>query len=257
MEDHPVALPERATLLALPAVSKQGFSIGTMSSVVFAIINGKMPRTMIEFFTDYSVVHARNAACSEAMRLGAEWLWFVDSDMDFPIDTLPRLQALDADIACVDMWSRSVPSFRTVMRYGKPERKGLKSLERFVAVEDSVADAKLPADVDCCGMACTLIRTSLIRKFAKAKMLPFTMSLHGEDAAFCILARKKFKATIRCDFGITAGHWGASRHAGQPWSRDPKNVFGQVADKEMLTRMGVQFPSSDVKDHNAPEPERK
>lgn len=228
-----VTLPKGATILALPYISKLGFSGPTVSSLIFALINNGLPRTMVSFYGDYSTSHARNAAAQDAVIKGAEWLFFVDSDMDFPINTMERLKALDADVACTDMWSRSIPSFRTVMRYGPKSKDGKR---QFVSIEKGEG----VMDIDCCGMACTLIKTSLLRKFAKAKTMPFAMGVHGEDANFSILAKQKFKASMKCDFGVTAGHWGQVRMAGQEWSRDAQNGYGAVADPEFLKRMGAR-----------------
>jgi len=229
-----ITLPEHSTIVALPYVSKQGFSGATVSSLIFGLIHGGMPRCMFSFYGDYSVSHARNAAAQDAIRRGAEWLFFVDSDMDFPIETLQRLKALDADIACADMWSRNIPSFRTVMKYGPRDRNGKKQLFAFPDGTTGVQD------IDCCGMACTLIKTSLLVKFAKKKIMPYMMTIHGEDAGFCMMAKEKFKATMRCDFSIVAGHWGTCRVAGQDWSRDAKNQPGAVADPDMMRRMGAR-----------------
>jgi hypothetical protein len=229
---NPPTLPPGATLVALPHVSKLGFQGATVSSLIFALINGGMSRCLFAFYGDYSTVMARNAAAQEALAKGAEWLWFIDSDMDFPIQTLQRLKDCDADIACTDMWSRNVPSFRTVLKYGPKDSKG--KLQLFPH------EGKGVEDVDCCGMACTLIRVSLIKEFAKKKLLPFQMAIHGEDAAFCMVAKQKFKASIKCDFGITAGHWGTSRMAGQDWTRDAKMGFGAIPDPDFMVRMGAK-----------------
>lgn len=225
-------------MVALLSTSKQGFASACTSSLVYALAGNHFPTCGFHFLTDYHVVMGRNAAVETAIRDGYEWLFFVDSDMDFPVNTLARLKACDADIACADMWSRNIPSFRTVMVYGKSERKGLKKLKQLVPVPD---DASGIVAINCCGMACTLIRVSLLKKFAKAKMAPFaTTGGHGEDAYFCIVAGQKFQATMKCDLSVVAGHWGVTRQAGSEWSRDVKNMFGAVPDPAYLKRMGVR-----------------
>lgn len=229
----PATVPPGSVFVALPHVSKQGFTGATVSSLVYAIIGGGFGGCGFHFLGDYSVVHARNAAAQAAIQMGYEWLLFIDSDMDFPVQLLAKLKECDSDIACADMWSRNVPSFRTVMRYTKKKHKGQKMM--FEPVKNGAGIM----DVDCCGMACTLIRVSLLRKFAKKKLAPFSMSLHGEDAYFCIVARQKFGATIRCNFDVATGHWGVCRVAGQDWSRDARNGFGALADPEYMKRMGI------------------
>ena len=236
MSEEPKILPPGATLLALPYVSKSGFDGATVSSIIYALINNGLPRVMFAFYQDSSAPHARNAAAAEAIRREAEWLFFVDSDADFPTNTLERLKALDADIACTDMWSRNWPSFRTVLEYGKPGRDGEKRFKPYKGGK-KVRGAK---DVDCCGMHCTLIKTSLLRKFAKDELMPFPMTNHGEDAAFCIVAKQKYGATIRCDFDIVSGHWGRARMVGQDFTRDARNQIGALIDPEFMRRMGAR-----------------
>jgi len=182
---------------------------------------------------DHSQVGARNLACEAALEENFEWLFFVDSDMDWPNDTLQRLKACDADIACTDMWSRNWPSFRTVMVLGEKDENG-KCLP--VPVSDEIAAEKKVVDVDLCGMACTLIRTSLLKKMPKPW---FWTAEHGEDATFCFNA-KEMGATIKCDFGAVAGHWGTCRMVGQDFTRDARNQPQKLANEEMMRRMGVR-----------------
>jgi len=235
------------TLLALPYVSKTGFSGATMSSVVLSAFSGGMKRVKVLFLGDHSQIHARNASAQSACDDDCEYLWFVDSDMDFPANTLERLKACDADIACTDMWSRNIPSFRTVMRLREEDGK-----QQFAAVD--IPPIKKPIeepnvqDVDACGMACTLIRVSLLKKFLEADHLWYEGSIHGEDVSFCIRAKQAFGATIKCDFGLMAGHWGQARMAGQDWTRDANNQMGKISMMDMMARMGVRnLPQEGVK----------
>ena len=230
-------LPAGATLVALPHVSKHGFDAATVSSLLYGLIYNGFPRCLFAFYGDYPTPHARNAAVLEAIERDAEWLLFVDSDMDFPTNALEHLKKCDADIACADMWSRNWPSFRTVLKYDN----GVKWPKKKQLVPAFGGDKATGIhDVDCCGMAFTLIKVSLLRKFAKAKIMPFHMQVHGEDAAFCMVAKQKFKATIRCNFDVVAGHWGRARMTGQDFTRDARNQMGSIADPETMKRMGAR-----------------
>jgi hypothetical protein len=221
------------TLVALPFVSKQGFMGATTMALILGILGGGFRNCKFLFLGDHSQVSARNAAVDDALKEGLDYLFFIDSDMDFPVDTLKRLMAVDADIACTDMWSRNIPSFRTVMRMAPKDDTGM---ARAVPYEGHGVE-----EIDICGMACTLIKTSLLRNL-KEKIGPeqcFTAGRHGEDASFCFIAKEIGGATIKCDFGITSGHWGVARMAGQDWSRDAKNQPMAVANVEMMQRMGA------------------
>ena len=237
MTEKPKKLPPGVTLVALPFVSKQGFDGATVSSLIYSLIYGGMTKCLFCFYGDYAISHARNAAAQDALTRGAEWVFFVDSDMDFPTNTLERLKALDADIACADMWSRNWPSFRTVLKYDKKVRWPKKKQLVPVASGEKVSGTM---DVDCCGMACTLIKTSLFLKFEKSKLMPFQMAAHGEDAGFCIVSKQKFKAKIRCDFDVVSGHWGRARMKGQDFTRDARNQMGMIADPEFIKRMAAK-----------------
>lgn len=232
------------TLVALPYVSKIGFNAAFTQSLVAAITQRGMSPAKIMWLGDHSISDARNAACESAIDEDAEYLFFIDSDMDFPVETLQRLKDCKADVACTDMWSRGWPSFRTVMRSDKePNDEGLL---QSIPVKDE--DLPPPGergveDVDICGMACTLIRVDFLKKFKERyKDQPwFWVARHGEDATFCFNS-KAMGATIRCDFGVVAGHWGICRNCGQDYTRDPKNQPMAVSNEPMMRRMGTFSP---------------
>jgi len=223
------------TLVALPYVSKLGFTGATMQSVVLGILGGGFKLCRFLFLGDHSQIAARNAACEDAIKHECEWLFFIDSDADFPVETLNRLKAVDADIACTDMWARNIPSFRTVMRLSEPDENGGRMCVPVPGTPTGVED------IDVCGMHCTLIKVSLLKKMQEANPeYPwFSGGTHGEDAAFCFRALE-LGASIKCDFGLMAGHWGVARMAGQDWSRDAANQPMKVANIEMMKRMGAK-----------------
>lgn len=235
-----------STLIALPYVSKQGFIAGFVQSLTQAITTRNMSPSRIMWLGDHMISDARNAACETAIKYGFEYLLFIDSDMDFPPDTLSRLKACNADVACTDMWSRGWPSFRTVMRSGsKDERGWIQSIP--VKDEDlPPVGHRGPEEIDVCGMACTLIRVDFLKKFEKhfTNQPWFWTARHGEDATFCFNA-KEIGAKIVCDFGVVAGHWGVCRNVGQPFTRDARNQPMSVAEESMMRRMGaVNLPQA-------------
>ena len=232
---EPSKPPSGSTLIALPFVSKSGFTGATTMSLVLGILAGGLKNCKFLFLGDHSQIGARNAAAADAIKEGLDYLFFVDSDMDFPTDTLDRLKACDADIACTDMWSRNIPSFRTVMRMSGRDKHGLKMAVPYAG--------KGVEAVDLCGMACTLIRTDLLKRM-REKLdgdIWFQSASHGEDASFCFMAREMCDATIKCDFDVVAGHWGVLRLVGQDFTRDAKHQPMQVANPEMLLRMGAKL----------------
>ena len=228
------------TLVALPYVSKLGFNAAFVQSLAAAILKGGLSPARIMWLGDHMIPDARNAACETAIAENAEYLFFIDSDMDFPHDTLPKLKAADADIACTDMWSRGWPSFRTVMRNQPPIADGL-------IQSVPVKDEDLPPvgergveEVDMCGMACTLIKVDFLKKFKThfTDQPWFWTARHGEDATFCFNA-KSIGAVIKCDFSLVAGHWGVCRNVGQDFTRDARNQPMAISEEPMMRRMGV------------------
>lgn len=205
------------TLLALPYVSKGGFLGACVKSLMMCFASGKMGRISFLFIPDRSQVNARNYACEKAIEIGAEWLWFVDSDQDFPVDVLERLKLVDADVACPDMWSRSWPSYRIVLNPGPTDGAGK---VRYLPVPDEIADRGQIEDVGYCGMGCTLIKVSAIVKMRELHPNRpwFWAAEHGEDATFCFQV-SEMGGTIKCDFGVQSGHWGVCRNSGQDFTR--------------------------------------
>lgn len=197
-------------------------------SIVLGIANRDFRDSRWVFLGDHTQIGARNAACRWAIHHDLDYVFFIDSDMDFPLGTLPALKAMDCDVACTDMWSRNIPSFRTVMRKGPIDSAGMYPFVPY--------SGKGVEDIDVCGMACTLIKTSLLKRMEEPW---FVSGRHSEDVSFCVVAKQNFAATIRCNFAITAGHWGVARMVGQDWTRDAKNNPGELDMPDMMRRMGA------------------
>lgn len=235
-------MPPGSTIVALPYVSKVGFTGATVQSIITGMTARGFPNCKFLFIGDACTHDARNIACRDALEEGADYLFFIDSDMDFPTVTLQRLKEVDADIACTDMWSRGWPSFRTV-QVSKPDGKGGLATHAVPIEESHPFGPEMPGvvlPIDVCGMACTLIKTSLLRRMQEhfTDQPWFWAARHGEDATFCFNA-KEIGATIKCDFGICAGHWGVTRMAGQDYTRDARNQPMSIANPEFIKRMGV------------------
>ena len=207
------------TLVALPYVSKDGFAGPCVESILKCFASGNMGNVSFFFARDQTQVRARNAACEKALEIGAEYLFFVDSDQDFPIEALSRLKAVSADVACADMWSRGWPSFRIVMVKGPTDAGGK---VHYVPVSDEIAAQEDIEDVSFSGMGCTLIRTDIIRRMRDAyPEQPWFWTAHsGEDATFCFKVLE-MGGTVKCDFGLKSGHWSYCRMMGQDYTRRP------------------------------------
>ena len=203
-------------ILAVPCQTGRGLSPATAHSLLYM----EKPEKWAAFFPcDYHIVGARNACVKVALEDGVDHLLFIDSDMDIPHDAYPRLLECDADIACGLMWTKHIPSFPTVFRDGRPfTGSGIE-------------------DIDECGMACTLIRTSLL----KSMPLPwfYMDGSGGEDHIFCRSARKA-GASIRCNFDVKTGHLGFIYYTGQDFTRNPEHQRAErIGNREALEKYGV------------------
>ena len=162
----------------------------------------------IGFVANSLVYDARNELCQRAVNGGFDYLFFVDSDMIFPSDTLTKLMNLKgADIATAVCYARK----------GKHEPCVYKAVHKRTLLKESSAEVYTDIPQGCCfevagcGMAICLIRIYVLKALCKKyKNTPFEpFGNMGEDLAFCYRARKMgFK--ILADSSIDIGHIGES-----------------------------------------------
>jgi glycosyltransferase involved in cell wall biosynthesis len=133
---------------------------------------------------------SRNRLVQDALKTGADWILFLDSDMRFPPDTLLRLLSYDRDIVAANCVLRAFPTRATAWGDG--------------AHVFTAADADGLEEVESIGTAVMLIRSSVFArlpppafKFEDKPDDPF--SFLGEDQYFCRKARE-------CGFRIWIDH---------------------------------------------------
>ena len=158
----------------------------------------------IGFVSNSLVYDARNELCQRAVNGGFDYLFFIDSDMIFPADTLTKLMALNTDIATAVCYARK----------GKHEPCVYNRVVKRSLFHDSEANHffTIPEDafrIAGCGMAVCLIKTEVLKKLVKKyKGTPFEpFGNMGEDLAFCYRARK-LGFEIKADASIDIGHIG-------------------------------------------------
>ena len=158
----------------------------------------------IGFVNNSLVYDARNELCQRAVKGGFDYLFFLDSDMIFPADTLTKLMALNTDIATAVCYARQGKHEPCV--YSKLVKRNLfheSSSECFTDVSQGIFD------IAGCGMAVCLIKIDVVKKLVKKyKGTPFEpFGNMGEDLAFCYRARK-LGYKIKADGTIPIGHIG-------------------------------------------------
>lgn len=182
------------------------------------------------------VYDAREKLCEYALATGATHILFIDSDMTPPPNTVTSMIKHDKDIISAKIFKRKYP-FQPCFYTKSRIDKNMKTI-----LEGPLEPEKWPksgaVEMEGVGMACTLIKTEILKKMQKPWFFPLPGV--GEDLAFCFKARKQgFK--IYTDFGIDCGHIAdfvvnTDAYAGaiNEWLADPSNsgkmIFGEEKD---------------------------
>ncbi|MDP3768182.1 MAG: hypothetical protein Q8S13_09215 [Dehalococcoidia bacterium] len=193
----------------------------------------------------------------------AEWLWMVDTDMVFGVDTLPRL------IAVADAKERPIVSALCFAPIGGQIRplwtaKGpggrLVSMDA-VPVEESINDT---IELGACAMACVIIHRRVLEQMAEAHAAdPWPWFGHdlvedaegrparlGEDQTFCVRARALGFA-VHGHRGVEAGHVKTHIVGSEAFYLDrairEMGVVGAVLTSEECARLaGDDVPAQDA-----------
>ena len=125
------------------------------------------------------VAAARNQCVDAALQLSTEYLFFLDSDMIFPVHTLARLLSHNKDIVGGTYVRRHPPHLMLGHFKGSPEKI------------DTTVDL---IEMDAMPTGCLLIKTEILRRM-KRPIFRFGVDelaneIIGEDITFCRMARK-------------------------------------------------------------------
>ena len=144
------------------------------------------------------IYDARNRLAKEAIKLGAEWTMWFDSDMIFKPDTMLRLLEHKAPIVSGAYFRRSPPYH-------------LVAFDKCDTDKREWTDLKLPTETVSCGgvgFGCVLVKTEVLFEVAAKFGTWFEpMNGFGEDLSFCWRARD-CGYDILLDPSITCGHVG-------------------------------------------------
>lgn len=107
-------------------------------------------------------------------------LLFLDTDMVFPPDLIPRMVAADKDVVACNCVTRSIPvRFNTLKRQGGPRGKPLATTKESSGLEK----------VDRCGTGIMMVKMEVFDKVKKPWFMvtwnPKTNAEIGEDYWFC------------------------------------------------------------------------
>ena len=167
----------------------------------------------ISFVVGSLVYSARNNLAKTAVDLGADWVFWLDSDMVFPPDTLLRMlktcKEKDIDFL-TGVYFRRVAPFTPVL-FKEMSDDGHEAEEFKEIPKDELFEVRA------CGFGCVLMKTNVIVDVFSTHMNMFTpIEGSGEDISFCIRARQCGYKVI-ADPTIPLGHVGHAVITRQYW----------------------------------------
>ncbi len=155
----------------------------------------------------------RNRLVQDAIKKNATHILFIDSDMDFPADSIHRLLGHNKDIVCATTCKRGDET-GTPIGQAVDDGDG-KEVKRVSTGTGQLAEMQL---VGACFM---LINLDIFDKLQHPVFYePPEYSIGdalGEDITFCKIVRQAgFKVWLDVDLSFQLGHWGKKRYSIKP-----------------------------------------
>lgn len=188
------------TVVAIPAMN----SVPTQFAASLALLR-KDEDTVIGFKIGSLVYSARNELALSAVKMGADYVLWLDSDMVFEPDTLDRLmkdaQEKQGDIISGVYYKRVYPY--TPVLYEKFDITDNQTTHKVQAeIPDHIFE------IDACGFGCVLTPVPVLKAVIDKYGAPFNpLNGNGEDLSFCWRARQ-LGCKIFCDPSVQCGHVG-------------------------------------------------
>lgn len=157
------------------------------------------------------IAEGREACVTAALGVGADYLMFIDTDMQFPADGIERLVARNKDVIGAPYNEKRLPQVSTVKL--SDGNGGF-----------ATATVNLPTDAfPCAAVGTGFMLVNLNRLLARLAppFFAFTTDAHevtrawasgpGEDTAFCLRARRA-GLEVWCDPTVKLAHWGEAAY---------------------------------------------
>lgn len=151
------------------------------------------------------IADKRNKICQDALAMGADYVFFVDSDVQFAPDTLSRLMALNKDVV-------GAMYFRTYHPYQPNLTEKVTKDGKTLLLVPETWEREKPFKCWSVGTGTMLIKTSVLRALQKELGNEWFRFGHidgipaGEDVFFCNEAGKA-GFEVWCDPTIKTYHW--------------------------------------------------
>lgn len=186
------------TLIAVPCMDEVAApfaqSLATMTSV---------GETVVSFQIGSLIYEARNNFCKQALKLGADYILWLDSDMIFPSDLMQRMlkHMEDGKEIVTGLYFRRRAPFNPVL-FSKLDHIN----KKWEGMDDYPRDSVF--EVAGAGMGCCMMKVSVVEDLLLNDQDWFTpFEGFGEDLAFCMRAGE-LGHKIYCDSTIKCGHVG-------------------------------------------------
>lgn len=189
------------TLIAVPSMDQ----VPAQFAQSLAMLN-KVGECAITFQIGSLIYHSRNELARKAVEMGAEYVFWLDSDMLFDPNTLTdmmqTLHEKKLDILTGLYFRRVAPFTPVLFDQLTFDEKGVCHWSNFDRIPDELFE------VGGCGFGCVLMRTevffAVVEKFGN---MFAPIGNVGEDLSFCWRAREcGYK--IYCDPRVSLGHVG-------------------------------------------------
>lgn len=163
---------------------------------------------IVSFIIGSLIYDSRNRLAEYAVRINADYILWLDSDMTFPPDVLERMMKVMDENENIDIltglyFRRSTPFTPVAFEVLETDEKGELVFENMDIVPEGIRE------VAGCGFGCVLMKTDCLFDIAGQEGPVWFSPLAnvGEDCAFCMRARK-YGYKIYIDPSIEFGHMG-------------------------------------------------
>lgn len=186
------------TLIAVPCMDQ----VPAQFCQSLAMLN-KVGECYIAFQVGSLIYTSRDNLSKQALKMGVDYIFWLDSDMVFQPDILQKMMdRIEPDTILTGLYFRRVSPFKPVL-FDK-----LEMTDNGCEWSDWDDVPKEPFEVGGCGFGCVLMPTEAIASVSlNFKQIFNPMKGVGEDLAFCWRARESGYKII-CDPTISLGHVG-------------------------------------------------
>lgn len=194
------------TLIAIPCMDM--LPAVFLRSLLRMQIIGEVDHAIV---TSSLIYDARNQILQHAVNGGYDYILWLDSDMEVPTDTMPRLmRGIDAGFGMMSgLYFKRVPPYDPVI-YRRCELVRLEDgkLDPQAEIYDGYPRGQI-FEIAACGFGCCLMSRELAARVTERfGLMPFMPAGgFGEDLSFCMRAQQAGER-IGCDSGVRAGHIG-------------------------------------------------